>query len=182
MQHSELSATIVQESHGHFNFFGRTHAGGENQWLSGLHEPIEQRQICQVGRGNFVGWHSKTFKHINALAVPWSTHVRDPSLGTVLVQALMLIDAEFKAVKQLYNVFSTEIAAAFAQTALTINLIKMAHLELDAIRSSVASFVDHFDGALEAAVVIVADLGNHKGSSSTNFKPPNFDSHSPSLW
>jgi hypothetical protein len=47
----------------------------------------------------------------------------------------------------------------------------MAHLKLNAIGTRLTSFIDHLNGTFEAAIVVVADLGDDKGTSRSNDEP-----------
>ena len=90
----------------------------------------------------------------------------------------MLGHAQFKAVEQIDYVFCPKVIATFIQAAVAIYLIQVAHLKLDTICSSFTGFIYHFDGTLEAAIVVITYFSNDKYSASTNFEVSYFDHHS----
>jgi hypothetical protein len=102
-------------------------------------------------------------------------------LVTVLRELSMLINIQLKSVQQIDDILGTQIISAFAQTSLAIDLIQMTHLKFGAISASFAGLVDHLNGALKAAIVVVADLSYHEGATSADFKLPDVNSHRTSL-
>ena len=91
---------------------------------------------------------------------------------------------KLEAVQEVDDVLGAQVLAIFAQAALAVDLVEVAHLELDAIRARRDGAIDHVDRPVEAAVVVVADLGDDVGAARADLVVVNLQGHllSISVW
>lgn len=79
---------------------------------------------------------------------------------TIFGDLLLLRRRKLEAAQQIERVFDREVVVLSGQARGAIDLVELAHLEFGAVGPSGNRGIDQRNGAIEVAIVVVADLGN----------------------
>ena len=160
MQQHIASRAIIEKPGGGADFFGRTHAGRDDQGLSGGGEAGQQRKVGEVGGGDLVGLDAERLQCGNAGRVPRRAEIANAFRRAIRRDAALLVGGQFEAAQQVEGVFDGEVVVLSGQAGSTIDLVKLAHLELGAIGAGGCRRIDQHHRAIEVAIMVVADFGN----------------------
>ena len=80
--------------------------------------------------------------------------------GAIGRDAALLLGRQLEAAQQVERVFDGEVVVLAGKAGGAVDLVQLAHLEFGAIRAGSDRGVDQRDGAIEIAVMVVADFRN----------------------
>ena len=76
--------------------------------------------------------------------------------------AALLLGGQLEAAQQIERVLDGEVVVLSGKTRGAVDLVQFAHLELGAVRTGCNRGIDQRDGAIEIAIMVVADFGDDK--------------------
>ena len=158
MQQHIRRRAVVEEFRRGPDFIRRAHAGRDDQRLAGRGEFREQGQVGQIGGGDLVGLDAERLQRRDARRVPGRAEVLDVLRGAIGRDAALLLGRQFEAAQQVERVFDGEVVVLAGKAGGAIDLVQLAHLEFGAIRAGGDRGIDQRDGAIEIAVMVVADF------------------------
>ena len=160
MQQHVRRRAVVEEFRRGANFIRRAHAGRDDQRLAGRGQFRQQGQVGQVGGGDLVGLNPERLQRRDAGCVPGRAEVLDVLRGAIGRHAALLLGGQLEAAQQVEGVFDGEVVVLTGKARGAVDLVQLAHLEFGAIRAGCDRGVHQRDGAIEIAVMVVADFGN----------------------
>ena len=158
MQQHIRRRAVVEEFRRGPDFLRRAHAGRDDQRLAGRGELGQQRQVGQVGGGDLVGLNPERLQRRDAGCIPGRAEILNALRGAIGRDAALLLGGQLEAAQQVEGVFDGEVVVFAGQAGGAIDLVQLAHLEFRAIGAGRDRGVDQRDGAIEVAVMVVADL------------------------
>ncbi len=161
VKQDEAGVAMIEKVHRNLYFLLQAHPRGKNKGLARRTQPVEQREIGQICRGNFIRRNAKLFEDVHATRIPRSAKIKNTFLFAIGGQFPVLIQRQLETPKKIQHILRTEVFTIFAQGALPIDLLQVTHLKLGAISTHLKSDIDHLNGAFKTTVMVVADLGNH---------------------
>ena len=160
MQQHIGSRAIIEEFGGGADFLGRAHAGRDDQGLSGGGEAGQQRKVGEIGGGDLVGLDAERLQRGNAGRVPRRAEIANAFRRAIDRNAALLVGRQFEAAQQIEGVFDGEVVIFSGQAGGAVDFVELAHLELGAIGTGGDGRIDQRHGAIEVAIMVVADFGN----------------------
>ena len=160
MQQHVMRRAVVEEFRRGPNFIRRAHAGRDDQRLAGRGQFCQQGQVGQVGGGDLVGLNPERLQRRDARRIPGRAEVLDVLRGAIGRHAALLLGGQLEAAQQVEGVFDGEVVVLSGKARGAVDLVQLAHLEFGAIRAGCDRGVDQRDGAIEIAVMVVADFRN----------------------
>ena len=160
MQQHVRRRAVVEEFRRGANFIRRAHAGRDDQRLAGRGQFRQQGQVGQVGGGDLVGLNPERLQRCDARCIPGRAEVLDVLRGAIGRHAALLLGGQLEAAQQVERVLDGEVVVLSGKARGAVDLVQLAHLEFGAIRAGCDRGVDQRDGAIEIAVMVVADFRN----------------------
>ena len=109
---------------------------------------------------------------LKAGGIPGGAERDQPPAEGVVKTAIELVVAELEALQQIEGVLGAQVGGhVVAVAGIDIELAHVTHLELGAVGASGGGGIDQLQGQVQAAVVVVADLGDHKGRGTVTDRP-----------
>jgi len=141
-----------------------SHAGGDDQWPTGLTKGPKQRTVSQLTRGHFVEWQIKSFQKCQALGVEGSGQKFNTKLVCMSLERGMPLERQLQSFKHLKLALS-----CLGRTLLVGSLrggqrgqtLSVKGLEFYSISPSVGSGINQIEGPLPITVMVNSGFSNY---------------------
>src|SRR5712692_6860729 len=141
----------------------RAAPGGEDHRLADLGDEAKERRVRQVAGRALVGRYVEVGQHLGALEVERRRKERDPELGGVRLQLLVLgaVELERFPVESVGRAIAVFVVVRAIEEFAGVERAVVPLLELDRIRSAARGLGEELLRLLQRPLMVVADLGDH---------------------
>ena len=163
LQQSVGCASVTQQSHGLADLFLTAHTGGNQHGQAAGSHVAQQLVVGQVSRSNLHALDTVVNQCLNGGCVPGGAHDVHVVLLDVVEDLVHLVNGQGEAGQQVQGVLNAQVLTCGCRTALAVQSVHVAQLELHSVRAGLNSQIHQFLSEVNATLVVVTNLSNDEG-------------------